>query len=154
MLIVRRTLVTSEDWAIQVFRRRLAILVLLWKVTQRTNHFLTKGCKDRKRERNPPWELGDSTNEDWCELWERRESRRCNVIAIFLGQVNTNNLYNLVSKHEACSTAAWSSLTSYCKFISFRAKQASPPPGLDTETGPRKRKYSKLLESRKHFFTF
>ena len=47
------------------------------------------------------------TDKDWRELWERR--CMLDVIAIFLGQVNTNNLYNLVSKHSLAAPheAAW-----------------------------------------------
>ena len=71
------------------------------------------------------------------------------VIAIFLGQVNTNNLYNLVSKHSLAAQRG-ASLTSYCKFISFRAEQASQQ-HLDTETGTHQKVF-KVVKSVKHFF--
>ena len=51
----------------------------------------------------------------------------------------------------ACSSA-WSSLTSYCKFISFRAEQASQQ-HLDTETGSHQKVF-KVVKSVKHFFPF
>ena len=51
----------------------------------------------------------------------------------------------------ACSSA-WSSLTSYCKFISFRAEHAAQQ-HLDTETGPHHAgKVFKVVKSVKHFF--
>ena len=92
-----------------------------------------------------------SWSRDHAQPIRGQNSERCNGIAIFLGQVNTNNLYYLVSKHSPTARKSLTSLTSYCSLYHSGQKQtSSKTPGM--ETGPRENiQSSKVVQKWKAF---